>query len=297
VKRLLLVGGFGFIGGNIAQKARGSMDVVIGGRRRHRGLESFSYCPVDITDRECVLAALEEVEPEAVVNAAAVSDIDFAEKNRELAWRVNVLGARYLAEGCGRIGAKYLFFSSDAVFDGTKEIYREEDAPNPLNFYGKTKAEAEHSVLSLWDQTVVVRISLVLGYPLACVNGGNAFYLSLEKRLYNGEQAAFPGDEYRTPVDVLTLAESVLELSEKDIRGIIHIGSTGSINRFELARKIAQAMGYDPLLIKSKARETIAGRAPRHRNGIISVEKAKDVLKSKMLGIEASIRRSIDERQ
>jgi dTDP-4-dehydrorhamnose reductase len=297
VKRLLLVGGFGFIGGNIAQRAGESMDVVIAGRRRHPGLESFPYRPVDITNREDVLAAMDEVKPAVVVNAAAISDIDFAEKNRELAYQVNVLGAWYLAEGCMRINAKYLFFSSDAVFDGRGDSYREEDAPNPVNYYGKTKAEAEQSVLSTWHQTVVVRISLVLGYPVASVTGGNAFYLPLENRLCRGEEAVFPTDEYRTPVDVLTLVESVLELSEKHFGGIIHIGSTGSVNRFELARKVAQAMGYDPRLIKPKEREIRPDRAPRHRNGIISVAKARDVLKTGMLDVESSIRRSIEERQ
>ena len=237
---------------------------------------------------------MNQVKPQFVVNAAAVSNIDFAEKNRELARDVNVAGAAYLAEGCMLHDAKYLYFSSDAVFDGTEEYYGEDDAPKLVNYYGETKAEADHVVLSTWSRTVVVRVSLVLGYP---VTGGNAFYLSLEKHLKSGDKPAFSTEEYRTPVDVLTLSESVLEFADNDYQGIIHIGSTESINRYELARKVAVAMGYDAGMIKPKKEETGSDRAPRHRRGIISVEKAGAVLKTGMLDIDATIRRSVDERQ
>jgi len=293
MNRLLLLGGYGFIGGNIANKAQGKMDVVIGGRHQHPGLKSFPYRPFDITNRDDVLEAMDEVKPEYVINAAAISNIDLAEHDRELAWNVNVSGAQYLAEECRRHDIAYLYFSSDAVFDGKGGSYKEEDTPNPLNYYGKTKAEAEREVLSTWNRSVVVRISLVLGYP---VTSGNAFYLSLEKHLKNGDKVAFSTEEYRTPVDVLTLAESVLELSENDFYGIIHIGSTHSINRYELAWKVAVAMGFDPVLIKPKKGEMSPNRAPRHRNGIINVEKAQSVLKTEMLDIDATIQRSIDER-
>jgi dTDP-4-dehydrorhamnose reductase len=293
--KLLIVGGFGFIGGNIAKRALRSVDVVIGSRRGHPGFESFPYCRTDITKPEDVRAVMDEVKPDVVINAAAISDIDFAEKNREVARQVNVLGARYLAEVCERHDARFLFFSSDAVFDGNRDRYLEDDAVNPLNYYGKTKAEAERTVLSIAGNTVVVRVSLVLGYP-ATGTGGNAFYLPLERRLQGGEEAAFPNDEYRTPVDVITLADSVLELSENDYRGIIHIGSTASISRYELAQRVAIAMGYDPDLIKPGEKRG-ADRAPRHRKGVIGVERAQAVLKTAMLGIDASIRRSIEERQ
>ena len=292
--RLLLVGGCGFVGGNIAKMAHGSMDVVIGGRHHHPNLGHIPFQLLDITDRKQVFDTMDHVKPEFVINAAAVSNIDFAEKNRELARKVNVAGAAYLAEGCMLHKAKYLYFSSDAVFDGMEQHYREEDIPNPVNYYGETKAEAERVVLSTWARSVVVRVSLVLGYP---VTNGNAFYVSLEKRLKSGDELAFSTEEYRTPVDVLTLAESVLEFAENDYQGIIHIGCTESINRYELARKVAAAMSFDASMIKPKKEETSSDRAPRHRNGIISVEKAASVLKTGMLDIDATVLKSIDERQ
>jgi len=293
MKRVLIVGGTGFIGGNIAKLSREQSRVFVFGHTNLHEFDRIDHKRVDITSREELLAAMDEVAPEVVVNAAAISKIDFVEKNQDLAWKVNVLGAEHVAEGCKANNAKYIFFSSDAVFDGTAELYSEQDAPNPVNFYGKTKAEAERRVLAIHRNTVVIRISLVLGYP---VTGGNAFYMSLEDHLHRGEGIAVPTEEIRTPVDVFTLCESTLELAENDYTGIIHIGSTESISRYHLARKVARAMGYEPDLIKPKEAGQLTDRAPRHRNGIISVQVAQRILRTKMPGVDRSIQRSIDER-
>jgi dTDP-4-dehydrorhamnose reductase len=297
VKRFLVVGGSGFVGGNVARLASKKWGVAVIGSRPRTCPEAFTYLTVDITKREELLAVLEEEKPDAVVNAAAVSNIDFAERNRELAWNVNVLGARNVAEGCSLTGAKYVFFSSDAVFSGAAGMYREGDEPDPVNFYGKTKAEAEKAVLSLHGDTAVIRVSLVLGYPVGYpLAGGNAFYLPLEESLGKGAAVPQPMDEIRTPVDVITLAEASLELAENDFHGIIHVGSTGSVSRYELARLAARAMGYSPDLITPMAQEPGSGRAPRHKNGVICVELAGRILKTRMLGVEESVRRSVSER-
>ena len=293
MEKLLVLGGSGFVGGNIVKSAQGGWDAAVFEKRRHPGLGQVLFREVDITDRGELLAAMDELRPDAVVNAAAISNIDYAEQNRDLAWRVNVTGAENAAEGCGRINARYVFFSSDAVFDGADGPYREHDAVNPVNFYGTTKAEAEKAVLSIYPQTAVVRISLVVGYP---VTGGNSFYPSLEERLRRGEEIRYSERELRTPVDVLTLAESVLELAKNDVRGIVHLGSTGSVSRYELARMVAKEMGYTPDSIRPEEANAGPGRAPRHRNGVISVERARALLKTRMLGVEETVRRSVRER-
>jgi dTDP-4-dehydrorhamnose reductase len=293
MEKLLVLGGSGFVGGNIVQSSLVGWEAAVFEKQRHPDLGSVLFREVDITDRGELLAAMDELRPDAVVNAAAISNIDFAEQNRDLAWRVNVTGAENAAEGCARLDARYVFFSSDAVFDGAAGPYREQDAVSPVNFYGKTKAEAEKAVLSIYPRTAVVRISLVVGYP---VTGGNSFYPSLEERLRRGEEIRYPERELRTPVDVLTLAEAVLELGKNDVRGIIHIGSTGSVSRYELARMVAKEMGYSPDSIGPEKADAGPGRAPRHRNGVISVERARALLRTKMLSVEETVRRSVRDR-
>ena len=290
--QLMIFGGSGFVGGNLTNVARASgWEVTIADSRPGANAEWRS---VDITDPAAVETAIREVHPSAVVNVAAIADVDLAEQKRELAHQVNVGGARSIAESCARLAIPYVFFSSDAVFDGEQSGYSEEDAPHPTNYYGQTKAEAEVAVLKAHPSAVVVRISLVLGYP---VESGNSFFANLEAKLKEGKPIATPTYEIRTPIDVITLSECVLELCQNGFSGRVHLGGTQSISRYELSKKLARRMGFDEALILPQDQpENKPGRAPRHRNGIISVAKARRVLATPLLNIDQTIQRAFDER-
>ncbi len=291
-KKLMIFGGSGFIGGNLVMTAyKRHWEVCIAD---NRPIPEAEWWLVNINDREMVDKVIEDVKPTAVVNVAAVADIDLAEREQELAYQINVDGARFIAESCASRGIRHILFSSDAVFDGQDRLYHEEDAPNPVNYYGRTKAEAEKAVLKVYPSTVIIRISLVLGFP---ITAGNSFFANLEKKLREGKEVLCPMDEIRTPVDVLTLSECVLELCENDFSGVIHIGATDSISRYDLTRKLARRMGFDEEAVKPQAAtETTTGRATRHKNGIISVAKARRILKTRLLSTEDGIKRAFSER-
>lgn len=292
MKTIVLFGGGGFVGGNIANIAlRRGWKVVVADSSFRPGLGEIEWRSVDIADKKEVHGLLAAVQADAVVNVAAIADIDRAERERELAWEVNVEGAKNIAEACASLGAKYIFFSSDAVFDGLRSAYTEEDGPSPLNYYGLTKAEAEKAVLAADPRAVVLRISLVLGFP---VTGGNSFCAGMAAKLSSGAELPCPVDEIRTPIDVLTLSESVLELAENGFVGLVHLGSTESISRYELTRRLAALLGYDErLVIERVPGRDEASRAKRHKNGIISVDKARRVLKTPMPGMDETIARAL----
>lgn len=295
MKKLIIFGGSGLVGGNLTKIAqKNGWKVFIADSFYRSGLDNIEWKTIDITDKKQVEQVIEEIRPDAAVNLAAIADIDKAEQEKELAWKVNVQGAGNIAESCAKYGVRYVFFSSDAVFDGKGGNYREDACTAPVNYYGYTKAEAEKEVLSFKPDAVIVRISLVIGFP---ATGGNSFFGGLQKKLDEGMEILCPVDEVRTPVDVLTLSMCVLELAESDFSGILHIGSTGSINRYDLTRKAARSMGYDESLVKPAAPQLQSmARAPRHKNGIISVSKAQGILKTRLLSVEESIARAIGEK-
>jgi dTDP-4-dehydrorhamnose reductase len=234
------------------------------------------------------------VHPDAVVNVAAIADIDLAEQKKELAYKVNVDGARFVAQCCAARKAPYVFFSSDAVFDGERDGYGEEDVPRPVNYYGRTKLEAEQAVLGVYPSAAVIRISLVLGFPLA---SGNSFLAALYAKLKEGKTISAPTFEVRTPVDVSTLSECVLELCANGFAGIMHIGATDSISRYDLTRILARRMGCDEQRISPQNQpEVNPARAPRHKNGIIRIDKARRILKTRLLSTEAGIERAFQEK-
>jgi dTDP-4-dehydrorhamnose reductase len=346
MRKLLIFGGGGFVGGNIAKMAtRNGWHVTVADSFYRPGLDGVEWIDLNITDKDAVAAVVNGVKPDAAVNVAAIADIDKAERDKDIAYKVNVDGARYAAESCAAVGSRYIFFSSDAVFDGeiagvdagvgeitgngagtgagssknsgvnedngasagivigagacagactgacTIAGYREGDVHAPVNYYGVTKSEAETAILSVNPDAVIIRISLVIGFP---VTGGNSFFDGLRAKLADGAEVTCPVSEVRTPVDVLTLSECILELAESRFAGVVHIGAVDSINRYELTKKAAAAIGYGTDLIKMQTGGGGApGRAPRHKNGIICVEKAQKIFKTKMLTVDESVKRAI----
>lgn len=292
---LLIFGGGGFVGGNLAAIAnQDGWEVAVAERTIKHGLDFATWIPLDITNKQAVQESIDQVVPDVVVNLAAMADIDKAERERQQTWKINVDGARNVAEHCAVAGIRHIYFSSGAVFDGEQDRYAEEALPAPLNFYGQTKAEAEKAVLAVHPKSVVVRISLVLGFP---VTGGNSFFAGLAAKLKTGAQIPAPEDEIRTPVDVITLSECVLELAENDFSGIIHIGSTDSIDRYSLTRKIVKKMGYDQELVaRADARLAQPDRAPRHKNGVLEVAKAQELLTVQLLSVNDGVLRAFNDR-
>lgn len=297
-KRLLVFGASGFVGGHVVAAAlQQGWQVTAAVHEHPLGMPGVTALTVDIAEQPAVERVFQEVQPDAVVLVAAFAHIDQAQRERERAWQVNVLGASSVAACCSRANARCIFLSSDAVFDGLAASYSEEDIPNPLNFYGFTKWEGEQHVLAICPAAVVVRVSLVLGFP---VLEGNAFMTLLDRKLSAGQSIFAPGDEIRTPIDVTSLSEILLELADEApgsrVSGILHVGSPEPASRFDLTCRLAEAMGYSTSLIASTLTDEHPGRAPRHKRGVLNVQKAQQVLKYRLPGLEETIQRAVNTR-
>jgi dTDP-4-dehydrorhamnose reductase len=293
--KLLVFGGGGFVGGNLCSLALGEgWEVHVADATVRDALPGASWHAVDITRAEKVRALVSDVRPQAVVDLAAVADVDRAEREKDLARAVNVEAARVIAAACAGAGARCIYFSSDAVFAGTAERYAEEDAPDPVNWYGRTKADGEQAVREACPRAVIVRISLVLGFP---VTDGNSFLAGLEQKLAAGAPVACPTEEIRTPIDVLTLCACVLELCRPGFAGAIHLGATDSVDRFTLTRRAASLMGARETLVTAQQQgQPQVGRAARHRRGVLSVDKATRLLVTPLLDWERTLQKAFDDR-
>lgn len=269
-ERMLIVGVTGFVGSRLARAARKHFEVIGGSRACDERSGTIS---LDITQRASVRRAFELAKPELVVHLAAMSDIDRCESERDTAEQVNYLGAKNVAEECARAGARLIYTSSDAVFDGTKQIYYEHDPMTPANWYGETKARAERAIAELLPTAAIVRVSLVLGH--SALPGGNSYLQKVIGNLKAGNQIITPTFEYRNPIDVETLCELLLELAARhDATGIFHIGATDKMSRYDLARAIAEQLGYDPALIVPQT-EMVPGRAPRGRDDFLVTQRVR----------------------
>jgi dTDP-4-dehydrorhamnose reductase len=258
--RLLIIGARGFLGSYVAALGSGRFECLPAGRNN-------SLVRLDIIDAGEARRVLERTRPSVVVLTAALSDIDDCERRPVMARLTNVAGAGNIARECARVGARILFTSSAAVFDGEALEYTEESSPNPLSVYGKSKVEAECMVAAECPGAVVVRLSLVLGAGL--FPGTNSWLDKLRAQLAAAQPVAAPPDEYRNAIDVETAAQWILDLAAAPAaRGIFHLGSADALSRFEIARHLARAWGYPERLVTA-ANGEIPNRAPRGRRHML----------------------------
>jgi dTDP-4-dehydrorhamnose reductase len=282
VRNVLITGAGGFVAGNIiAQAGEGVTFHGVEKTPNELARNGLTWHALDLLDSRALGEVFSAVEPEVLIHTAALSDIDYCQAHQEEAERVNVGITRNLVSLCAATGVRMLYFSSDSIFDGRKGKYVEEDPPSPLHFYGKTKVRGEKLVQQGCEDWVVIRPSLVIGLPV--LEAGNSFLWRMIKALQQGRTVAFPKQEVRSPLDAITLSRAVLELAGNDYRGILHISGNDTMNRFDMAQRIARKLGYPPESVVDKEPEVESGRARRPRDVSLSNAKAKAVLATPML--------------
>ena len=290
-RSLLIIGGNGFVGQHLAEIARASWTVYIADQLL-QGSTGGGY-QLDVSDADDVRSLCEKVRPYAVVNLAAISDIDRCEREQDQARAVNVLGAANVAGACATLGARLVFLSSAAIFDGLKHGYREDDPPNPLSVYGQTKFEAERAINAIFPSANIVRPALVLGFSR--MHGTNALLNKWVESWSQGKPVMVPLEEYRNPVDAETLARAVLCLAEhSSAKGVFHVGSLDSASRYEIAQKVAKVLGYSPSLIIPQ-REYSPDRAPRGRDHFLLTDRIQQTYHITPGMIDEVVRRSLNE--
>jgi len=287
--RLLVIGARGFLGTHVDRAARHHYDVIRANRSR---ILDDTDAIIDIADPFTINRAFADMQPDAVLLLAAISDIDRCQRDRQLAMAVNLHGAEAVANACARAGVKLLFTSTGAVFDGLKHGYSEEDPVSPVSFYGETKARAESAIAALVPSAIILRVSLVLGF--ANKPGTNSLLDSLILRWGKGEAISASTIESRNPIDTATLSRWLLELLAGNRSGIFHAGSTDAMTRYELAKAIAGELGVRSELVQPEHHPP-AGRAPRGPDHLLLTRKIGKACPTQPPSCAQVIERSLNE--
>jgi dTDP-4-dehydrorhamnose reductase len=288
-KSLLVTGGSGFVGGHVlAAGAAAGWRVINADRQSGAAVEGVEFRQTDIANEAAVNSVVAAARPYAIIHCAAIGDVDQSERDPDLAWRVNVNGTANIARAAAGVQAHLVFISTSTIFDGRNGRYREDDPPNPINVYGRTKVAAEHAVRVLRPPALIVRVSMAYGYPRT---GGASFLTRVEEKLRAGEPTDQPADEFRTPIDVLTCADALIELAGGTAGGILHLGPRERISRYDFAVKVAQRLGADSSLVRDNRAEALPGRAPRPKDVSFNTDRAHAVLRTPPLDPEAGLAR------
>ena len=220
----------------------------------------LDYTQLDITSKGDVKSLVMSFHPDVIVNAAAMTNVDACESQRELAWKINVHGVENLVDVARMIGAKIIHVSTDYVFDGLRGPYGEDDRPNPVNYYGKTKLASEN-VLRTGDVHFAIARTIVL-YGTG-KNVKQNFALFVINALKEGKPIRAATDQVSNPTHVHDLAFGILRIVEQDAEGIYHLSGSERLSRHEFAHRVAHVFGFDPDLITGVKSEELHQAARR----------------------------------
>jgi dTDP-4-dehydrorhamnose reductase len=220
---------------------------------------------LDVADREAVLGLVTQLRPDAIVHAAAWTDVDGCEGDEERALLVNGLGTRHVAEAARRVGAHVCALSTDYVFDGTKpEPYVEWDRPNPCSAYGRSKLAGELELRGVPGATVV-RTSWVCGAR------GHNMVKTILRLAESHDTLRFVDDQRGHPTFARDLAGAVRRLVVDRRPGMFHVTNQGAVTWFEFARAVLEAAGHDPARVEPIATADLdpPRPAPRPANSVL----------------------------
>jgi dTDP-4-dehydrorhamnose reductase len=249
-KRVLVVGGNGLLGQKMTEfLIRGSafhVAVASQASRPVRPLNSATYAQMDITSKKDVKRVLHEIEPDVIVNCAAMTNVDACENDRERAWKINVEGVEHLIEASRRTNARIYHVSTDYVFDGRSGPYDEQARPEPLSYYGKSKLASENALHVSGIEYFIARSMVLYGTG---INVKPNFALWLIQSLDQHLPVKIVDDQFGNPTLVDDLAQGLLGAIELERLGTYHLGGRDIISRYEFARRLARIFDFDLNLI------------------------------------------------
>ncbi|MGO9650336.1 Spore coat polysaccharide biosynthesis protein SpsK [Candidatus Sulfotelmatobacter kueseliae] len=220
----------------------------------------------DIRDPQQVLAAVGRTQPEWIVLAAAYTDVDGCESNRELAFAVNCAGAVNVAQAAKACGSHLLFLSTDYVFDGLSATPYETDHPRaPQCVYGKSKADAEEQLLQILPNCCIVRTSWVFGI------GGKCFPGTILRIAATKPEIDVVDDQRGRPTYTPDLARAIIQLCQQQAAGIVHLTNAGDCTWFEFAREIVSDAGLHTV-VRPTTSEKFVRPAKRPKYSVLSAK-------------------------
>ena len=270
-KRILVVGSNGMLGQRVVSFFSKQMNFEIIGCsvEEEPVANNYEYYCCDLTKRENVKKIIYDFYPDFIVNAAAFTNVDLSEIEREDAWKVNVKGVEYLAEAARVLDSHLIHISSDYIFDGTNGPYAENAKPNPLGYYGRTKLASENALKISGSMHTILRTNVLFGIA----DSRPDFVRWVINSLNGDKQIRIVTDQYNNPTFIDDLVQAISKVIEFKKEGIYHIGGRDFLSRFEFTEKIADFFDLDKTLISPIETEELNQRARRPlRSGLITLK-------------------------
>jgi dTDP-4-dehydrorhamnose reductase len=286
--RILVVGANGLLGSQVVATADDGTSVA---GTYHSTEPSFDcdLAHLDIRDKDRFETILDRVAPDWVINCAAMTDVDGCEADEEQARAVNGDAPGVLAHYCKRSEIGFVHVSTDYVFAGqNREPYSEDDEPEPLQAYGRSKLAGERAVRTAADDALIVRPSFVYG-----IHGSTGqlqgFPTWVRDRLESGEEVPLYVDQRVSPTRAGKAASVILSLVAENTSGIYHIASRSCVTPYEFGSAIAEVRNTGPELLKRSSIDAVDRPAKRPRYTCLDVGRVEEELQHSLPSLKSDL--------
>ena len=251
MKKVVVLGSNGLLGQTLVNKLSNNIDYQVVamayGKNRNHEIPNLKYFAIDLKDFKTIKWQLNLINPDFVVNALAMTNVDTCEVEQEDCKHINTDFPAQIAEVCKELKAHLIHISTDFIFDGKEGFYTEDDLPGPLNYYGWSKLWAEREIINSGVVYTILRTILVYGKVAEMKR--NNIVLWIKESLENGQQINLVEDQLRMPTYVGSLADACILCMEKESVGIYHISGKDLMSIYDMGIEIAEFYGLDKSLI------------------------------------------------
>ncbi len=289
--RILITGSNGLLGQKIVYQLLNAKEVFLAtslGVNRNDACPTDHYCAMDITNQVDIERVMKDFQPTHVIHTAAMTNVDACELDPPTCESINVDAVRYLAHACQKNGVHFQLLSTDFVFDGEKGNYSEEDDPNPLSVYAKSKVEGEKIVSSLTNLSYsIVRTIIVYGTGQNLSRSN--IVLWAKEALQKGQELTIIDDQFRAPTWADDLAWACIGICRLNEHGIFHISGPETMSIFALVERIAKHYQLPMSQVKRTDSSSLNQPAVRPPKTGFDLSKAKNRLGYRPMTLEQTL--------
>lgn len=249
--KIIVTGSNGLLGQKLvqllAEKENIQLLATSKGENRVKSKEGYQYQSLDITNKEEVLTVVNGFQPDAIINTAAMTNVDACESDKELCWDLNVNAVKYFIEAAGLNDSHFIHLSTDFVFDGEAGPYKEDDQPKPLSYYGESKYQAEKLLQASTIKWSIARTIIV--YGIVDDMSRSNIVLWAKDALEKGNPLKIVDDQFRSPTLAEDLAMGCYLIAAKKAEGIYHLSGKDVMSILDLVYRVADFYGLDKTVI------------------------------------------------